>query len=578
MLDYKPDMGKRATKKFEKQLTELFIDHKEQTEKELTLRVGGVKNTGGSSGLQFVGYRKLQQFYRGDQWDHDEPPGASQRTDNYCAVVVDTMSSLVFDAPPEVNCPSQDNTDEILELKAETKEQLLMKVYDDNNANELVFPSMAKVASNFGDGFIKGPLLETNGSSNRKDWKIKFFNVDNPANIMPIFMDENNIELYGFIDAIYKTPMWVEKHMGDKLRERGIDVEKLKTTSTEIAGGYKPGTQIPTTSTYQKMLPIYEFWNDKVQATFIEDKLVDWKWHNWGFVPLRYCKNIYVPNYRWGKSDIEDAIEPQLSYNRVLNDLLNMLRQLSTITLTGKNLEGMEVLVHGLSKIFNLPEDGELQGLDRSGDPYASSNLSESRRKAILDVTGLSESLLASLGSSNVSGKALSLALQSVIRKLNPRIKRFETQLQGLNEDIFKLMEIYWPETKEIIMGDYTNKVSIISTLLRNIVDELNKLQSGVQSLTTTQRNVGIAQPKMEQKVMKRDLQDPLLGPQIARQPGILQQSMMQNPEGTAGTPGSNEQGLGPAPGNAPNGVSQEGAARAANQQASNGAPPQVTP
>jgi len=143
-----------------------------------------------------------------------------------------------------------------------------------------------------------------------------------------------------------------------------------------------------------------------------------------------------------------------------------------------------------------------------------------------------------------------------------------------LNVNIFKLLEKYWPETKEIIMGDYTNEVSIISTLLRNIIDELNKLQSGVQSLTTTQKNLGIPQPKIEQKRMKRDLKDPLLGPQIARQPGIL---LQPPPEEQQGTPGSNDQGLGPAPGNQTS-AGQEGAVNMANQHATGGAAVPVNP
>ena len=133
-------------------------------------------------------------------------------------------------------------------------------------------------------------------------------------------------------------------------------------------------------------------------------------------------------------------------------------------------------------------------------------------------------------------------------------------------------------------MGDYTNKTEIISTLLRNIIDELNKLQAGVQSLTTTQTNLGIAAPKIEQKRMKRDLQDPILGPQIARQPGLLQ---LANPMGETATPGSNGQtNLPSAPNQMGSSASPEGAVTAANQQAAGGAsapirvvaPPSVNP
>jgi len=579
MLEYKKDMSPQDKKRFEEELKNQYIEHKGETEKDLNFRLHGVSATRGSSGKQFVGYETLGQFYRGDQWDHDEPPGASQRTDNYCATVVDTFSSLLFDAPVEINCPSQDESDDLLEMKAEFKEKLLKKVYDDNDADEIIFPELSKTGSTYGDTFIKGPFLDKGGSEKKADWKIKFYNVENPANIRPIFLDENYKELYGYIDTTAISPMKCERLYGKKLAERGKPVaDLLKKYKTASRINFRSQPNITSQQTYQPMLARNEYWTDQIMAIFIEDELVDYYWHNWKFVPLEYIKNIYVPNHPYGKSDIEDAIDPQLFYTRVNNDLANALKFLSTINLKGKNLDGMEVLVHGLSKIFNMPDDGELDPIQRAGDPYASSNFVSGRRQAILDVTGTSESLMSSIQSGQVSGRSMAMALQSVIRKISPKIKRYQRALRSLNRNIFKLFEIYYPETKEIIMGDYNNEVNIISTLLRNIIDELNKLQSGVQSLTTTQKNLGIPQPKIEQKRMKRDLSDPILGPQTARQPGLLQ---MNNPEASMPpTEGEGGAGLPASPNQAGASASPEGAIAGANQRAAAGAmpAPAITP
>ena len=575
MLNYKKDMTSKELQRFEEELKNEYLDHKGETEKDLHFRLDGVSATRGSSGKQFVGYRTLGEFYRGDQWDHDEPPGASQRTDNYCATIVDTFSSLIFDAPVEINCPAQDETDELLELKAEFKEKLLKRVYDDNDADDIVFPELSKTGSTYGDTFIKGPFLDKGryDEKDKKNWKIKFYNVENPANVRPIFLDENYNELYGFIDTTSISPMKCEKLYGEKLKEKGLSTaDIIKKYKTAGRPNFRSQPNITAQSTYQRMINRSEFWTDKVMAIFIEDELIDYYWHDWGFVPLEYIKNIYVPNHPYGKSDIEDAIDPQLFYTRVNNDLANALKFLSTINLKGRNLDGMEVLVHGLSKIFNMPDDGELDPIARAGDPYAASNFVSGRRQAILDVTGTSESLMSSIQSGQVSGRSMSMALQSVIRKISPRIKRYQKALRSLNTNIFKLLEIYFPETKEIIMGDYTNEVSIISTLLRNIIDELNKLQSGVQSLTTTQKNLGIPQPKIEQKRMKQDLADPVLGPQTARQPGLLQ---IQNPESAMPpTEGEGGSGLPPSPNQAGASASAGGAIAGANQRAAGGAIP----
>ena len=572
MLEYKEDMSAAEQKKFEEDLKNEYIDKKGETEKDLSFRIDGVAASRGSSGKQFVGYTTLGEFYRGDQWDHDEAPGASQRTDNYCATIVDTFASLLFDAPVEINCPAQDETDDLLEIMAEIKEKLLKKIYDDNNADDIVLPELSKVGSLYGDTYIKGPLIDKRNSKNKKDWKIVFSNVENPANIRPIFEDENYKELYGFIDTTSISPMKLVKDYRKKLEARGKspqDIIKKMRAKSRI--GMRSQPNILSQNTYQPMIFRSEYWTKQIMAVFIEDELIDWWWHDWGFVALQAIKNMYVPNHPYGKSDIEDAIDPQLFHTRVNNDLANALKFLSTINMKGKNLDGMEVLVHGLSKIFNIPDEGELDPIQRSGDPYAASNFVEGRRKAMLDITGTSEALMSSIQNANPSGRAMSMALQSVIRKLNPKIKRYQSSLRNLNENIFKLLERYFPETKMVIMGDYTSEVSVISTLLRNIIDELNKMQSGVQSLTTTQKNLGIPQPKIEQKRMKKDLMDPLLGPQTARQPGLLN-VQMQNPEGSdvpeegEGLPGTPNQGgteAGP-----------EGAVRGANQRASGAAPP----
>jgi len=576
MLEYKKDMTPKELKKFEEDLTKEYDTHRMETERDLEFRVNGVAATRGSSGQQLVGYKTLNQFYRGDQWDHDEAPGASQRTDNYCSSIVDNFSSLLFDAPVEINCPSQDETDNLLEMLAEFKERMLKNIYDENNADEIIFPELAKTGSLYGDTFIKGPMLEKNGSESKADWEIVFYNVENPANIRPIFEDENFNRLFGFIDTTAISPMKAVRLYEKQFAERGIKIEELIKANKAIGrSGIRLQPNITAQQTYQTQFFKAEYWTKEIMAIFIENKLVDWFWHDWDFIPLEYIKNIYEPNHPYGRSDIEDSIDPQLFYTRVNNDLANALKFLSTINLKGKNLDGMEVLVHGLSKIFNMPDEGELDPIQRGGDPYATGNFVDERRRAILDVSGVSEALMSSVQNQNPSGRAMSMALQSVIRKLNPRIKRYQKALRSLNKNIFKLMETYWPETKEIIMGDYSSEVNIISTLLRNIVDELNKLQAGVQSLTTTQTSLGIPQPKIEQKRMRRDLMDPILGPQIARQPGILMQT---SPEGQPGTPGSNDQGLPPSPGNQIS-VGQQGAVAMANQQAAGGATtPQVTP
>lgn len=538
---------------FEFDLTKEFALNKDDTKSDLLMRVNGVATKRGASGYQFAGYTTLEQFYRGDQWDHNEPPGAAQRTDNYCAVIVDNLSSLIFDDDAEINCPTDDPTDDILEMKAEIKEKLLWKVWEENDY-KIEFDELAKVGSLYGDTFIKGPWMEEEEGK----WKIKFSHIENPGSVRLVYADTNYKKIIGYIQSNRISLVKAMILYGEAARAKGITLATSLRSNSE--GQWDTGTSIP-------MVNIDEYGTKDKIATFVNDKVLDYYFHNWGFVPMIHIKNTHSPNYPYGKSDLEDVLDPQLSHNRTNNDLANLLKWVSTVNMWGKNLEGMQALVAGLSRIYSVPEDGELHTFERMGDAYITNTYAQQRRSAIVEISGVSESLMSSSQVANASGRALALAFQGTIRKLKPRIKRYETALQEMNRNILKLYEIYFPVTKKIIMGDYRNKVYLPTTLLRNIIDTINKFQSGLISQDTAMREAGVAQPKMEQKLMKKNLMDPILGPQTARQPSLL-------PRLTEGQNQGGENPM-PQPGNQP-AASQAGAVAAGNQQASGAAPTPV--
>jgi hypothetical protein len=561
IMKTKAQMEPQEKLDFESRLQREFTSHMDDTKQDLQLRVAGVAMKNGATGYQFAGYTRLERFYRGDQWFANEPTGASQRTDNYCAVIVDNISSLVFDDIPEINCIVDDPSDDLASKRAELKEDLIMKVWKDNDF-EVEFDSWAKSASLYGDGFLKGPWMEKVNQFGEPiaqelpgSWKIRFSHVENPGSIRPIWADTQFKRLLGFIDESRISPVRAEMLYGAMAKARGISLQPtIKNTARN--------RQDP--DTYDPMVNIQEYWTSSYMAVFVNYKLLDFYVHNWKFIPLNHVKNIYSPNWPYGKSDLEDVIDPQLSHNRTNNDLANLLRWVSSINLWGKNLEGMQALVAGLSRIYSLPEDGEIHAFEKTGDAYISSTYALQRRSAIIEISGVSDQLLSSSQTSDSSGRALALAFQGTIRKLNPRMKRFRSAMQDLNSKILRLYEIYYPEVKVVIKGDYRNEVFIASTLTQNIVDTINKLQSGIISLQTAQHEAGINQPKKEQKLIKKFLADPVLGPQIARQPQLLPKLQ----------PADNQPGDSPmpTPGNQPS-ASPEGSVAAQNSQASGAAP-----
>lgn len=557
----KKDLTPAALKEEEFRIQKEFLGFKDDTKFDLNMRMYGVPAKRGSSGYQFAGYNTLEQFYRGDQWDHNEPPGASQKTDNYCAVIVDNLSSLLFDDDPEINCPTDDPTDEILELKAEMKERLIRKIWEDNGY-DVEFDCVSKQGSLYGDAFILGPWAEKvdkNGDTVSPDaegtWKIRFMHIENPASIRPIFADSSYSALLGFIQSDRISLTKAMRMYGKAAAKKGIKIEATINPPIETTTG--------VTETQQPLVNIDVIWMKDYMAVFINDKILDFWYHNWGFVPLEYVKNNYSPNHPFGKSDIEDVLDPQSSHNTTNNDLANLLKWISSINLWGKNLEGMTALVAGLSRIYSLPDEGEIHAFEKTGDPYITNTFVAQRRSAIIEISGVSEALLSTSQISNASGRALALAFQGTIRKLSPRARRYQRSLSNLNKNILKLCEMYYPETKKFIEGDYRNEVHLPVTLLRNVVDTINKFQSGLISQETAMREVGVAQPQLERKLMRKDLMDPILAPQVARQPSLLPQLNEGMNQGDAPAPG---------PGNMAS-ASPDGAVAANNNTASGGAP-----
>ena len=118
--------------------------------------------------------------------------------------------------------------------------------------------------------------------------------------------------------------------------------------------------------------------------------------------------------------------------------------------------------------------------------------------------------------------------MQGVNNKISLRKEWWIRAFKNLNKSILFHAENHIEGAKLLIGGYYRTDVFISSVLLRSVSDEINKFQAKLQSLTTTQMNVGVPNPSEEQKLMKEELQDPILATEIAKQPGLLHQILAE--------------------------------------------------
>lgn len=310
--------------------------------------------------------------------------------------------------------------------------------------------------------------------------------------------------------------------------------------------------------------------------------------HDWGFVPLHYVPNIHLPGEPRGTSDIENELDAQQEYNERSSDMADIIKEISNPTYWGKNLDNITEIRSGNRVIYQLGDDAELNAMPRSGQTAAMEQYTKDRREDIIGLSGMSQVMFPGANVLQATGRALSVLMQGVNNKVTLRKGWWEKAFKNLNMTILFHAQNHVPGAKDVIGDWFKTDVFIASVLLRNVSDEINKFQSKIQSLTTTQKNVGIQSPTEEQNLMKSELEDPILATEIAKQPGLLHQIIQQRMQAeqeaeaqVAGQPSPIASESDNVPGDSPASVrgvappvSPDGAVR---QQASrNGAPTQV--
>ena len=524
----------------------------------------------------YSGYLTLRDFYKGKQWSYKKEDGGTMRTFNYCFTVVENMTAFLTNEPPQMSVPPIDLSDPLSRALAEGATKLLNAVHEDNDLS-LVFQRGARTGSINGDVYIFGaiPTFTVNDKGEKVLDRIRYWNIEKPEHIRPIWKDDNFTELAGFI-KYYRIEVETAKRMfAEELKGKNITISEDYDVDSF---GQLPTTDIPMTT-------VKEYWDDKEYVLMCgkDNKIIHYVKHDWGFNPLQYIPNIHLPGEPKGTSDLENELDAQQEYNERASDMADIIKEIARPTYWGKNLDNLTEVRSGQTVIYQVGDDGDIQAMPKSGQVMAMEQYLTDRKNDIIGLSGMNQVLYPGTQVLQATGRALSVIMQGVNNKISLRKEWWVQAFKNLNRSILFLAEKYVPDAKQLIGGNYRTDVFISSVLLRSVSDEINKFQAKVQSLTTTQHNVGVPNPSEEQKLMKEELQDEILATEIAKQPGLLHQilteriaQMNQSTGGmataagmggiNAGTPpiateGENQPGMTPAaaPGNA-SPVSPQGA------------------
>ena len=492
-------------------------EHCQQMEAEL--RIDWTRRVYGDG--VYSGYSVLRDFYKGKQWSYKKEGGGTMRTYNYCYTIVENLTAFLTNEPPQISCPPRVIDDPFERVLAEGRTKVLNAIHIDNNIG-LVFQRAVRTASINGDSFIFGaiPVFKTNDKGEKTFDRIRYWNVERPETIRVIWRDDNFNEIAGFI-KYYRVPVSMAKRLfKEEIEKSGLVIrgerDTVNTTVVEPTG--------------LEMVTVKEYWDEREYLLMFnsDNKIVHYVRHDWGFVPLHYIPNMHLPGEPKGTSDLEHELDPQQEYNERASDLADIIKEVAKPTYWGRNLDNLTEVRSGQIVIYQVGDDGDIQAMPKSGQTVAVERYLHDRKRDIIALSGLNEVLYPGSQVLQATGRALSVIMQGVNNKISLRKGWWEKAFKELNTQILFLAEIHIPQAKFLIGGFYKTDVFISSVLLRSVSDEINKFQAKVQSLTTTQHNVGIQNPSEEQKLMKQELEDPILATEIARQPGLLHQILQE--------------------------------------------------
>jgi len=489
-------------------------------EMEATIRLDWTRRVYGDG--VYSGYQTLRDFYKGKQWSFRKEGGGTMRTYNYVFTIVENMTAFLTNEPPQISCPPSNVIDPVERALAEGRTKLLNAIHEENSIG-LVFQRAARTASITGDAFIFGaiPTFRTNDAGKKEFESIRYWNIERPENIRVIWKDDNFNEIGGFIKH-YRISVAQAK----KLFKKEIEANKFVV----VADRDDVENPSNTATSEVPMVTVKEYWDDTEYLLMFnnDNKPVHYVEHDWGFIPLQYVPNIHIPGEPKGTSDIEHELDPQQEYNERASDLADIIKEIAKPSYWGKNLDNLTEVRSGQIVIYQVGDDGDIQAMPKSGQTMAVESYLNDRKNDIIALSGLNQVLYPGSQVLQSTGRALSVVMQGVNNKVSLRKEWWTKAFKDLNKTILYHAEQNIPQAKLLIGGYYKSDVFISSVLMRSVADEINKFQAKIQSLTTTQHNVGIPNPSEEQKLMKEELQDEILATEIAKQPGLLHQILAE--------------------------------------------------
>ncbi len=347
-------------------------------------------------------YRTNLDFYNGSQW-----PTTSRHRQlvfNYAKVPIDKVTSFLMQGL-NFACYPEEGTDE-LKARARSAEQILHRVYEENNLQQLDYETEIDAAV-LGDGCYK--VIWDTGER-----RIRITAPD--------------------VSGIYAW--W----LGDDTARVWRVASRYTLIQDEVLLLYDGAIE-------KKTATITEVWTAKDFELYLDTDLIESKPNPYGFIPFIIFPNLREPKKFWGTSDIPSLIQPQRELNRALSQLSRILELSGNPIAVLENVASSEDIKVQPGALWTIPEDAKAYLLDllEGGGVRLHVDYIDVLYRALHDI---SETPRAAWGGieKELSGDALNIErgslTQKVIRKRTIRTNAYHQR----NEFIFKLASKYMNE------------------------------------------------------------------------------------------------------------------------------------
>jgi hypothetical protein len=408
---------------------------------------------------RFRKYRENLDFYQGLQWTDNRRRSERRLTFNYARAVIEKAASYTMSGASFVVDPA-DGSPEAAE-QARRTEQAIRDMAEANSLEQLDF--------------------------------------------------DNEVDCSVLGDAAYKIT-WDDSE--DRVRVTAPDVQGLfvwphagdHTRYWRVASRYiLPHEEAEATlalklpeSRHGSDHTIIEAWTDEAFELWVDNTLVQEIANPYGFIPFVIYPNIREPKRFWGVSDLEQLKEPLRELNRTVSQLSTILELSGNPIAVLENVTEAQDIAVQPGAVWEIPERARAYLLDllQGGGVSLHVDYTNLLLRTLHDLAEVPRSAFGE--SKQLSGVALQLELDPLLKKVQRKRLVRGAALRRRNEVILRIMEQYTGEP----FAPYRTRVVWPPILpddrSRLVTDEVRLVAAGIHSRRTAAGLLDVPDPDAE--------------------------------------------------------------------------------